>query len=228
MRRLLIFLKYPTPGQVKTRLAVSLGDETAAEIYRACIELTLERLSSLSSETTVCVDPASACDRARAWLGSPWHVHPQVGATLGERLTYAVTEAFEDGVQRVACIGTDSPWLTAQHIDGAFAALDRSDVAIGPTEDGGYYLIGLSRQIPELFDGIAWSAPSVFRATLAKARALHLRIQTLPLGYDVDRFEDGKRFVEEERATGHSSRWLDTIEAAINAHVSPWSTVRSP
>ena len=159
MRRLLVFLKYPTPGQVKTRLAEVVGAEAAATIYRACVELTLERLRPLASEAIICAEPASTCGSVRAWLGSAWHVHPQVGQTLGERLAYATSEAFEDGTRRVLCIGTDSPWLTPDDIDVAFAALEQAEVVLGPTEDGGYYLIGLSRQIPELFDGMAWGSP---------------------------------------------------------------------
>ena len=195
MRRLLIFLKYPTPGQVKTRLAASVGDDAACETYRACAELTLERLSAFRGEATVCIDPPEALGQARAWLGPDWPLRAQQGATLGERLAEATADAFARGAQRVAVIGTDSPWIGANEIEEAFAALARAEVVLGPAQDGGYYLIGLSRAAPEIFDGIAWSTSSVSAETLAKAAALRLRVHLLRLGYDIDRVEDLERFL---------------------------------
>ena len=212
MKRLLVFLKYPTPGRVKTRLAEAIGAEAAATIYRACVELTLERLRPLASEAIICAEPASACGSVRAWLGSWWHVHPQVGQTLGDRLAYATGEAFEDGTRRVVCIGTDSPWLQPEHIEAAFSALEDAELVLGPTEDGGYYLIGLSRPAPALFSRVAWSTPQVLAQTQANARALGLRMRMLSVGYDVDRVEDLQRFLDEERARGTSSRWLRALE----------------
>ena len=196
MRRLLIFLKYPTPGQVKTRLAATLGNESAAKIYRACTEMTLERLNGFRQDAWLYVDPPAALERTRGWVGEGWLLRPQHGATLGERLARATGEAFASGAQHVVAIGTDSPWLNAHDIEEAFAALERADVVVGPTEDGGYYLIGLSRSIPALFEGIAWSSPSVYAQTLAQARTLDLRVHTLRLGYDVDRPEDLERLIK--------------------------------
>ena len=213
MRRLLVFLKYPTPGQVKTRLAATVGPEAASEIYRACVELTVERLRPLAPDTTVCVEPATACGRVRAWLGPQWHVHPQVGASLGERLNGAMAEAFQDGARWVVCIGTDSPWLTASEVHEAFGVLGRTDMVIGPAEDGGYYLIGLSQPRSELFRDMAWSSSQVYAQTLEKARALGIGIQALPTGYDLDEFDDVRRFIAQERVRGGGSIWLQHMEA---------------
>ena len=201
MRRLLIFLKYPTPGKVKTRLAASVGDQAASDMYRACTEVTLERLAVLCENSILCVDPPDAIDATRAWLGDQWTIRAQQGRTLGERLAHAIGEVFADGAQRVVTIGTDSPWLTAANIEEAFESLRASDVVIGPTEDGGYYLIGLSRSIPALFDGIAWSTSAVYQETINTARTLGLRIHTLPSGYDIDRPEDLQRFRSETSAS---------------------------
>jgi len=197
MRRLLIFLKYPTPGKVKTRLAAALGDEAAASLYRACAELTLERLRPLQRKTRLCVEPAEALTRTAAWIGQDWSMTPQRGATLGDRLAHATGEAFDEGARGVIVVGTDSPWLSEREVEEAFAALERADVVIGPTEDGGYYLIGLARPAPALFDGIPWSTPQVCARTLARARALGLRVRLLRTGYDVDRLEDVERFAAE-------------------------------
>ncbi|MBI1992345.1 MAG: TIGR04282 family arsenosugar biosynthesis glycosyltransferase [Candidatus Omnitrophica bacterium] len=215
MRRLLVFLKYPTPGRVKTRLAASVGEEAASRLYRACVQLALTRLHALRRDAVICVDPPDALERTRAWVGSGWALRPQRGGTLGERLAHATSAAFMDGATRVVVIGTDSPWLTAEAVDDAFAALGQADLVLGPTEDGGYYLIGLARPAPAVFADIPWSTSTVYQETLAKARALGLPVQTLPLGYDVDRLEDLQRFVAEEGARLHGSALLRTIEGSI-------------
>jgi len=220
MRRLLIFFKHPTPGCVKTRLAAAIGDEAAAEVHRACVELTLERLSAFQAQAVVCVDPPEALEVTRQWIasiplrrvlgwarGSHWLVRPQIGSTLGERLSHATAEAFTEGAARVVVIGTDSPWLGADDIGWAFAALADHDLVLGPTEDGGYYLIGLSRPLPALFEGISWGTSSVYETTLARARAAGLRFTTLPIGYDIDRVDDLQRFLKHHRSTRYFSRF---------------------
>ncbi len=195
MRRLLVFLKYPTPGKVKTRLAISMGAEAASEAYRMCAEQTLERLRTWHTQSVVFVDPPGALASVRDWLGPIWRLTPQQGDTLGDRLEHATSSAFGEGARQVVAIGTDSPWLTPEEIEQAFTALEHADVALGPSEDGGYYLIGLSRPAPALFDGIAWSTAAVFQQTLTRASALGLRVHTLRVGYDVDRPEDWQRFL---------------------------------
>ena len=198
-RRLLIFLKDPEPGQVKTRLAASIGADEASRAYRACVETTLARLRPLRQEAVLYVEPPDAIGKVDAWLGDGWVLRPQRGRTLGERLARATAEAFADGAARVAVVGTDSPWIAPADIEDAFRALERADVAVGPAEDGGYYLIGLARPTPALFDGIAWSTPAVYAQTCARAAALGLRLAPLREGYDVDRVEDLDRFAAERR-----------------------------
>jgi len=213
MRRLLVFLKYPTPGQVKTRLAAHVGEEAASEIYRACAELTLHRLRMFRRDIVLCVDPPEAAEETISWLGPAWALQPQRGATLGERLAEATATAFRNGAQRVVVVGTDSPWLNAAIIEQAFAALESADVAVGPTDDGGYYLIGLGKAAPGLFEGIAWSTPRVYEETAARAQSLGLTLHPLPMGYDVDRMEDLRRFVAEETAAGSVSTHVKILDA---------------
>lgn len=212
---LLIFLKYPTPGTVKTRLAGEMDEEAAAAIYRASTELTLERLGRLRAQTVVYGDPSDALARIRSWLGADWLVRAQHGDDLGARLTHATGEAFREGAARVVVIGTDSPWIGPEQIATAFSALERSDLVIGPTDDGGYYLLGLSKPVPALFEGVAWSSPQVYAQTMAKAQALGLSVHVLPRGYDLDYAADVERFLDEERRRGHTSALLDTIETLI-------------
>lgn len=211
MRQLLIFLKFPAPGRVKTRLAAETGAEAAAGIYRACVELTLERMRPFQKEATLCVEPAEALDSARAWLGTDWRLQPQRGATLGDRLIQATLNAFAEGSQQVVVIGTDSPWLMPQDIDAAFVVLNRHDVVVGPTADGGYYLLGTSRPFPSLFGGIAWSTAAVYAQTQARVASLGLQMLTLKAGYDLDFVCDVERFIAEERARGVKSTALEAM-----------------
>jgi rSAM/selenodomain-associated transferase 1 len=212
MRRLLVFLKYPSPGKVKTRLAAALGDQAASDVYRVCAEVTLERLRRFQPEAALYVDPPEALERVRRWVGPGWSLAPQQGRTLGERLARATGEAFAEGARPVVVIGTDSPWLGESEIEQAFEALRHADVVIGPAQDGGYYLIGLARPTPALFEGVAWSTPQVCATTLAQARLLGLAVHLLGTGYDVDRLEDLERFAAEAAARGQSSTLLKTIQ----------------
>jgi len=210
-RRLLVFLKEPVPGQVKTRLAADLGADAACEVYRACVELTLQRLASYCKETLLYLDQPSRRPNAPAWLSNRWAVRPQQGCDLGERLAEATQTAFARGVQRVVVIGTDSPWLQPSDIEQAFAALAEADVVVGPADDGGYYLIGLARPLPALFEDISWSTPQVCAQTLARAGTLGLRVTVLPQRYDLDVRSDVERFLAEERSRGSTSASVRAI-----------------
>jgi len=198
MRRLLIFVKEPVPGQVKTRLAAEIGAEAACHVYRRCVERTLQRLVALRDEITLCVEPAEAMGCIQAWLGSAWPIQPQRGATLGERLAHATDSAFAEGMRRVIVIGTDSPWIGHLLIEEAFSVMHRTDLVLGPTADGGYYLVGLAKPAPELFRGISWSTSQVLDQTRANARALDLTVSLLPEGYDIDRLTDLQRWMQED------------------------------
>ncbi len=214
--RLLIFLKEPVPGQVKTRLAEELGDHGAAAVYRAATELTLGRLNGFQKQAMLVIDPPEAIKRIRRWVGAAWAIRPQQGTNLGERLSHATIDAFREGAKAVVVIGTDSPWLRSSQIAEAFQALARAEVVIGPTDDGGYYLIGLSKPAADLFAGIAWSSPQVYAQTLANAQALGLSVHVLPQGYDLDYPKDVERFLEEERTRDSLTESVQTIERIMS------------
>lgn len=199
---LLIFVKEPVPGQVKTRLAAEIGTMAACHVYRRCVERTLERLAVLRDEIALYVEPAEATGRIQTWLGPAWPVHPQRGATLGERLADATDRAFAEGMHRVILIGTDSPWIDHLRVEEAFSAMDRTDLVLGPAADGGYYLLGLAKPAPELFRGILWSTGQVLNQTLAAARRLGLVASPLHPGYDIDRLEDVRRWMDSDPCHG--------------------------
>lgn len=191
-RRVIIMLKYPLPGAVKTRLVSALGEHRACELYRALVAHTISEATKRSVDgegpSAIEVRLAGAPDEsaARAWLGSAVSIREQGDGNLGQRMERAIVSAFGEGAEAVVVIGGDCPQLTATHLVRAFAALAQADTVLGPASDGGYYLIGLRRPLPALFHGISWGGPEVFSQTVAAARALQVEPALLPTLRDVD------------------------------------------
>ena len=193
-RALLIFVKHPEPGRVKTRLAATVGAQRAAEIYRQLAAEIFARLPD-DAEAIACFDPPERREEIERWLngiahGKPLRFLPQSAGDLGARLTQAFAETFALGFQQVAAIGTDCIEIDAAIFTEAWTALDTHDLAIGQSEDGGYYLIALAAPHPALFERIPWSTGSVFTETLVRAASENLRIHRLPMRCDVDTEED--------------------------------------
>ncbi|HMK43432.1 MAG TPA: TIGR04282 family arsenosugar biosynthesis glycosyltransferase [Dissulfurispiraceae bacterium] len=189
-----VFLKYPEPGRVKTRLAVALGAESSAEVYRALAEQVLSQTGPLKRryERTLFVTPEEGLDEFRRWLPNE-RIVPQRGDSLGERMAAAIGTLLMSSDFAVV-IGSDIPDLDESHIISAFDVLASHDLVIGPAEDGGYYLVGMKRLYRPLFEGIAWSSPSVLSETCAKAEALGLSCRLLPELIDIDTVEDYRKW----------------------------------
>lgn len=196
--RVIVFLKAPRPGHVKTRLAAALDDDAAAAIYRVLIERTLAALKPFPG-VELRHTPADAADEVRPWLRQDWHLADQGDGTLGDRLLRAAREASSAGVTRLVLVGTDCPGLTTADIDEAFDRLEDHDVVLGPALDGGYWLIALRQPEPALFHDIPWSTPGVFHATLERARAAGLRVHVLRTLRDVDTLEDWRAWLRPVR-----------------------------
>lgn len=196
--RLVVFTRYPQPGKAKTRLIPALGAEGAAALQRQMTEYTLRQvqkllnLRALSVEIWFAGTTDAETDRRlmQDWLGSIWVYQPQASGDLGARMAQAFQAAFASGRERVVTIGTDCPGLTAAKLMQAFQSLQASDLVLGPATDGGYYLIGLRRFVPELFAGIAWSTATVLPQTIEIAQRLGLSIAYLDTLTDIDRPED--------------------------------------
>ena len=188
---LIVFLKRPVPGEVKTRLIPLLGAEAAARLYRRLTEEGIRRTAPPHVEYVRVLfhAPASAEAEIAAWF--PGEIlRPQAEGDLGARMAMAFEAVFQEGARRAALVGTDIPWLTCGDVARALAALDEADVALGPAEDGGYYLIGLRRPQPALFREIAWSTPSVLAATVERAHMEGLSVHALPPHRDLDDADD--------------------------------------
>jgi rSAM/selenodomain-associated transferase 1 len=192
-KALIIFTKLPRPGEVKTRLGKSIGMVDAARAYKGFAEHVFAIADELAREKIeVCLyyEPTATEEAVRAWVCRDFTYVPQRGEGLGERMHNAFASVFEDGVGRAIVIGTDVPELEATHVAKSFALLDDNDIVVGPSADGGYYLLGMNAPMKELFENIVWSSNTVFDATMAKVRTLGLSVTVLPLLHDIDTEED--------------------------------------
>lgn len=197
MLHILLFLKAPRAGFVKTRLAQQIGQDRALATYKALVE---RQISALKDEgrTEIHYTPADALPEFTSWLDESAIYYPQCEGGLGSRLSNAVADAFKRGASSVICIGGDCPNLNRSHIEHTSELLSQnSDLVIGPSEDGGYYLIGMNRLHPELFVDIPWSQPDTLKATIKKAEDLDLRTSLLETLYDVDEASELNRAIED-------------------------------
>jgi hypothetical protein len=191
-QRLIVFSRWPIPGRTKTRLIPALGSLRAAELQRRMTERTLHtaRDWAAGNGRDIEVRHAGGCWRQmRRWLGPGIHYQPQLGGDLGRRMDTAFRTAFAEGAERVVLVGTDCPDLTPELLDATANALGSHDLVLGPSADGGYWLIAMNRPLP-VFDGVAWSTASVLEQTLALARRHGLDVHLLPTRNDVDLPED--------------------------------------
>ena len=200
---LVIFAKWPLPGQVKTRLCPPLRPDQAAELARCFLLDTVERVSRLEAvQVWVAFTPADSEPCFRALLPAAVRYLPQRGDNLGERELNIFVDLFEKGVGRVAIMGSDIPSVPLAYLRSAFDLLKspNCDAVLGPSRDGGYYCIGAPAGragLPGLFEHVEWSTERVMQQTLRQARLHHLKVSLLPAWYDVDTVEDMRRLAEE-------------------------------
>ena len=193
VERVIIFTRYPEPGKTKTRLIPALGPEGAARIQRRMTERVVQMLRSLVPLRPVGMEihfEGGGAALMAQWLGRDLLFCEQIPADLGTRLQGAFARGFGQGVRRVVIIGSDCPDLDQNIVNMALDGLKDVDLVLGPAYDGGYYLIGLQKSVPQLFDGIPWGTAMVRKYTLERARAQGLSILLLPTLADVDRPTD--------------------------------------
>ncbi|EMR00832.1 TIGR04282 family arsenosugar biosynthesis glycosyltransferase [Cesiribacter andamanensis] len=188
---LIIFVKNRIPGQTKTRLAASLGHEAALQVYDQLLAHTHAVTAPLPCSKWVFF--SDYLEEEGLWERG-YRLEVQQGGDLGERMYRAFEHCFSEGAQRVCIIGSDCFELEIHHLQQAFEALKQQDVVLGPAADGGYYLLGLQEQQPELFHNKVWSTPDVLADALQDCRGLGLSVHQLPLLHDLDDLQDYKRY----------------------------------
>lgn len=200
---LVVFAKAPIPGQVKTRLCPPLTPDEAATLHGSFVLDTLERSKAAVAMLKLPLDRYLACAPSSTLVffkimeeRQGVRLIDQVGDDLGARMNQAFETMFARGYKRALIVGTDVPSLPLEHYKQALALLETNDLVLGPALDGGYYLIGLKRDAPDLFSGIPWSTDRVLALTQERAAKFGLKSALLPSWRDVDTIEDVQALIE--------------------------------
>lgn len=188
----ILFVRSPERGKIKSRLAAAIGRKMALEIYKGFVLDILETLKWGRYSFRIFFYPENSGEGMVKWLGKDFMYSPQQGSDIGKRMENAFVQSFSEGSERVVLIGSDIPDLPNSVIHRAFSSLDKSDAVLGPASDGGYYLIGFKKAsfLPSVFHGIPWSTSSVYQETMEIFRRSRCRVHTLPRWNDVDTLDD--------------------------------------
>jgi len=196
-RIVVIMAKAPRPGTVKTRLARHLPMPAVVELYRCLLDDTVALVRSLQDLRTVIMCPASDVDELSSLSGNGVQVVAQTGTGLAAALTSVFERFAAGGRSRVVAFNSDSPHLPASLLMSAFDELASSDLVVGPTHDGGYYLVGATTSHPELFTGDSMGTKNALEALLTKARGSGLSVRLTGAFYDIDVASDLRRLASE-------------------------------
>ena len=208
---LAVFARVPALGRVKTRMQARFDPEAVLELHHAMLRDALDLAASVEDafeRRSIYWDaePGRALRRRRAFASVEHRI--QRGANLGERMHHAISEELSRGSAKAVLIGSDSPDLPRELLVEALERLDGVDWVLGPTCDGGYYLVGARRAAREPFRGIEWGTPSVLQATIARLEQLGSAFALLPEWYDLDRPEDLQRLARTSGGARNVRRWL--------------------
>ncbi|MEA2175397.1 MAG: uncharacterized protein QOD00_2989 [Blastocatellia bacterium] len=200
----ILMVKAPRAGEAKTRLAPAVSFEEAAALAARFARDALAHAREVARDVIVAYTPSDGRALLAELLTGPIIWREQEGADLGARLEAIAAHAAALLYSPLLIMGTDSPTLPTSFTIMARDALaaGQADIALGPTEDGGYYLVGLRHPVPGLFQNIEWSTPRAFQQTAANAARLNLRLLTLPPWYDIDTPQDLARFQQEQVGSG--------------------------
>lgn len=183
---LIIFTRNPELGKVKTRLAATIGNDAALEIYKDLIQQTVNASKDLEFDKEVHYSEGIINDDA--WDNDKFLKKSQSGLALGSRMENAFKQGFQNSYEQIIIIGSDLPEISEQILIDAFSALENHDFVIGPASDGGYYLLGMKSLHPEIFKNKVWSTDSVFKDTLENIKTESVKI--LETRNDIDTYKD--------------------------------------
>ena len=182
---LIVFVKNITLGKVKTRLAKTIGNQGAFEVYSELVKITEQATQNILSDKRIYFSDAVVETK---WKNETKDV--QQGSDLGERMKNAFIKGFSDGYERIVLIGSDLPDISSKHIKNGFNSLHKVEVTFGPAEDGGYYLIGLSKLKACIFENKPWSKSHLLEETLTELKQQNIDFKLLETLNDIDTFED--------------------------------------
>ena len=209
---LLVVAKRPAAGHTKTRLCPPLTPEQSASLYECFLRDTLDVMRAVGEvERVVCYLTEESRGYFRK-IAPDMQLRRQHGGSLGERLNHLLTESLMGGAERAVVMDSDSPTLPCEYISRAFGMLDEADVVLGPTHDGGYYLIGIKQPQPRLLREVQMSTPHVLHDTLRLANSLRLTVGQLPRWYDIDTGNDLELLEQELLGKSHNGNAPATRE----------------
>ncbi len=219
--------KEPVPGKVKTRLSSHLSARQAAQLYSLSIQDMVEEMTHLSENSlAIAYTPEEAKPIFKKMIPQTIQLFPQHGADLGERLANIFQRMFDEGYDHVHILNSDSPDLSHRFVEQSMKLLNKPqmEAVLGPCDDGGYYLVGLRRPIPELFTQIPWSTDKVLQRTLERAKQLGLHYNLLGPWYDIDTYDDilkflarnGKKMDNHRRPGWRTLRYIRAITEQVD------------
>ena len=191
-KAIIVFVKYPEEGKVKTRLALTTSNKFAVGIYKIISKNIFAQLKKLNKEIDVHIfyTPFDDFAKIKKWVGKEVILNIQIGSDLGERISNAFDEMFLNNYKSAIIIGSDIPDIDTRIINESFDFLESHDVVISPSDDGGYSLLGMNRQNRFLFENIEWSTDSVFMTTKNKVLKNQLSLKTINQLNDIDTFDE--------------------------------------
>ena len=215
-RAIIIMTKVPAGETVKTRLGQVLAAEERAALAEAFLHDAVQKAKTVCENTIIAFFPPEDLEKLKMLLPGEQTFVAQRGADLGERMEHAFADAFRRGVENVVMIGTDSPTVPADYLEQAFEFLEtNSEIVLGRTEDGGFYLVGARVHRPEIFRGVAWSSARTFDQVYRNVHRLELHLRETPSWYDVDEPRDLRQLKEElahnenaRRRAPHTHLWV--------------------
>jgi rSAM/selenodomain-associated transferase 1 len=210
---IILFIKYPEKGKVKSRLAEDLDDDIVLLLYQNFVLDLLDTLKKGRHPFTICFYPPDAEGKVAEWLGKDYTYKSQNGKDLGERMKNAFLGSFAEGYSKVLIVGSDIPDITNNIIEEAFS-FDHYHAVIGPAYDGGYYLIGFRNNtfLPAIFDAMPWGTENVFEKTMEIFRKNNYNVHLLTKWRDVDKLDDLRGLIERSKNTDFAgSRTVEFI-----------------
>lgn len=187
---LILMTRVPIPGKTKTRLEAFLTPEQCAALHTAFVKDIYNTVKAVDADVLVYYTPERYKGIMQNILGDRVKLIPQINGGLGERMHQSLADCFAAGYEKCVLIGSDIPTISAEILDNAFEQLDCKDVVIGPTEDGGYYLIGMKKLAKEIFDKKFYGIKTVYQNTIDSIKEAKLSYSEAPRWYDIDVYED--------------------------------------
>ncbi|MBT3392754.1 MAG: glycosyltransferase [Elusimicrobiaceae bacterium] len=196
---IICFLKYPETGKVKTRLAKDIGDINATNFYKQIAQETVQKAKQTNADIFIFYSPPQNINlkKFKTWLGKDFEYKPQQEGDLGCKMTNAFIEVFAKNYSKIVIIGSDIPQITPEILGRAFSLLEKGDTVIGPSPDGGYYLLGFNKNsfFPQVFENIEWSTDTVYKETISKLEKFAKTYLTLESLEDVDDLQSYNRYI---------------------------------